>query len=68
VAGSENSQTLQVEPITLTRIEKSPFSPLRKHKARLTILQQATDNSNEGKTKQRLKDEETKTKKECKTK
>jgi hypothetical protein len=46
VAGLENSQTLQVEPITLTRIEKSPFSPLRKHKARLTILQQATENSN----------------------
>jgi hypothetical protein len=45
--------------ISLLRIEKSPFLQLRKNKARLTILQQATENSKEGKTKQRTKDKET---------
>jgi hypothetical protein len=46
--------------ISLIRIEKSPFLQLRKKKARLTILQQATENSREGKTKQKTKDQETK--------
>jgi hypothetical protein len=45
--------------ISLLRIEQSPFLQLRKNKARLTILQQATENSKEGKTKQRTKDKET---------
>jgi hypothetical protein len=36
---------------------------LGKIKARLTLLQQATENSKEGKTKQRTKDQETKTRK-----
>jgi ABC-type uncharacterized transport system fused permease/ATPase subunit len=52
--------------ISLIRIEKSPFSQLRKIKARLTHLQQATENSKEGKTKQRTNDQETETKKEQK--
>jgi hypothetical protein len=43
------------------RIEKSPFSLLRKAKARLTLLQPATENSKERKAKQRTKDQETKT-------
>jgi hypothetical protein len=38
--------------ISLIRIEKSPISWLRKGKARLTLLQPATENSKEGKTKQ----------------
>jgi hypothetical protein len=46
----------------LIRIEKSPFSQLRKGKVRLTLLQPATENSKEGKTKQGKKDEETKNK------
>jgi hypothetical protein len=50
--------------ICLIRIKKSPFSQLRKIKARLTLLQQATENSKEGKTKQRTNDQETETKKE----
>jgi hypothetical protein len=50
--------------IYVIRIEKSPFS--RKIKARLTLLQQAAENSGEGKTKQRTKDQETKTKKDQK--
>jgi hypothetical protein len=39
--------------ICLIRIKKSPFSQLRKIKARLTLLQQATEYSKEGKTKQK---------------
>jgi hypothetical protein len=54
--------------VSLIRIEKSPFSQSRKIKARLTLLQQATENSKEGKTKQRTKDQETETKKEQKIK
>jgi hypothetical protein len=54
--------------ISIIRIEKSPFSWLRKIKARLTLLQRATENSKEGKTKQRTKDQETKTKKDQKNK
>jgi hypothetical protein len=50
--------------ICLLRIEQSPFLQLTKNKARLTILQQATENSKEGKTKQRTNDQETETKKE----
>jgi hypothetical protein len=46
----------------LIRIEKSPFSQLRKGKVRLTLLQPATENSKEGNTKQRTKDQETKNK------
>jgi hypothetical protein len=46
----------------LIRIEKSPFSQLRKGKVRLTLLQPATENSKEGNTKQRTKDQETKIK------
>jgi hypothetical protein len=34
-----------------TRIEKPPFSRLRKSEVTLTILQQATKNSKEGRTK-----------------
>jgi len=49
---------------SLIRIEKSPFSWLRKRKARVTLLQKATEDSKEGKTKQRTKDQEIKTKKE----
>jgi hypothetical protein len=52
----------------LIRIEKSPFSQSRKIKARLTLLQQATENSKEGKTKQRTKDQERTKKKERNTK
>jgi hypothetical protein len=47
---------------SLIRIEKSPFSRLRKGKARLTFLQPATENSKERKKKQRTKDKETKNK------
>jgi hypothetical protein len=36
--------------VSLIRIEKSKFSQSRKIKARLTLLQQATENSKEGKT------------------
>jgi hypothetical protein len=54
--------------ISLIRIKKFPFSQLRKIKARLTLRQQATENSKEGKTKQRTKDQETETKKEQKIK
>jgi hypothetical protein len=54
--------------ISVIRIEKSPFSWLRKIKARLTLLQQATENSKNGKTKQRTKDQETRTKKDQKNK
>ncbi len=50
----------------LIRIKKSPFSQLRKGKARLTLLQPATENSKEGKTKQRAKDRKTKKKKNMK--
>jgi hypothetical protein len=50
-----------LENISLRRIEKSPFSRLRKGKARLTILQPATQNSKEGNEKQITKDQETKT-------
>jgi hypothetical protein len=39
----------------LIRIEKSPFSQLRKGKARLKLLELATENSKEGKAKQRTK-------------
>jgi hypothetical protein len=35
------------------KIKKSPFSRLRKGKVRLTLLQPATENSKEGKAKQR---------------
>lgn len=48
--------------ISLVRIQKSPFSRLRKSKVRLTLLQLATENS-KGKVKQGTKDQETKTKK-----
>jgi hypothetical protein len=48
--------------ISLIRIKKSPFSRLRKGKVRLTLLQPATENSKEGKTKQRRNDQETKNK------
>jgi len=41
--------------ICLIRIKKSPFSQLRKIKARLTLLQQAIENSKEGKTKQKAR-------------
>jgi len=54
--------------ISVIRIEKTPLSQLRKIKARLTLLQQATENSKGGKTKQRTKDQETETKKERKNK
>jgi hypothetical protein len=47
---------------------RKPLSQLRKIKARLTLLQQATENSKGGKTKQRTKDQETETKKEQKNK
>jgi hypothetical protein len=47
-----------------TRIEKSSFSRLRNSKVTLTLLQQATKNSKEGRTKLRRKDQEIKTKKE----
>jgi hypothetical protein len=53
----------QNQYICLIRIKKSPFSQFRKSKARLTLLQQATENSKEAKTKQRTNDQETKTKK-----
>ncbi len=48
------------QTVSLIRIKKSPFSQLRKGKARLTLLQPATENFKEGKTKQRAKDQETK--------
>jgi hypothetical protein len=54
--------------VSLIRIEKSPFSQSRKVKARLTLLQQATENSKEGKTKQRTKDQERTQKKRKNTK
>jgi hypothetical protein len=54
--------------ISVIRIEKTPLSQLNKIKARLTLLQQATENSKGGKTKQRTKDQETETKKEQKNK
>jgi hypothetical protein len=41
--------------ICFIRIKKSPFSQLRKFKARLTLLQQATENSKERKRKQRAR-------------
>jgi hypothetical protein len=47
--------------MSLIRIEKSPFSRLRKGKARLTLLQPATENSKEGNEKQITKDQEKKT-------
>jgi hypothetical protein len=50
-----------LENISLIRIEKSLFSWLRKGKARLTLLQPATENSKEGTEKQITKDQETKT-------
>jgi hypothetical protein len=46
--------------ISLIRIKKSQFSQLRKNKARFKFFQQATENSKEGKTKQRTKHQETK--------
>jgi hypothetical protein len=46
----------------LIRIEKPPFSQLRKGKVRLTLLQPATEDSKDGNTKQRTKDQETKNK------
>jgi hypothetical protein len=46
--------------ISLIRLKKSPFSQLRDGKAMLTV-QLAIENSKEGKTKQRTKDQETKT-------
>jgi len=52
-----------MKDISLIRIDKSPFSRLRKGKARLTFLQPATEYSKEGKKKQRTKDQETKKKK-----
>jgi hypothetical protein len=58
------SSHLENATISLIRITKSPFSQLRKIKARLTRRQQATENSKEGKTKQRTKDQETETNKE----
>jgi hypothetical protein len=48
--------------ISLIRIEKSPFSRSRKGKVRLTLLQPATENSKEGKTKQGTKNQNTKDK------
>jgi len=48
-----------MKDISLIRIDKSPFSRLREGKARLTFLQPATENSKEGKEKQRTKDQET---------
>jgi len=50
-----------LENISLIRIEKSPFSRLRKGKARLTLLQPATENSKGGNEKQITKDHEKKT-------
>ncbi len=46
----------------LIKIKKSPFSRLRKGKVRLTFLQPATEDSKDGKTKQRRNDQETKNK------
>jgi hypothetical protein len=62
------SSHLENATISLIRIKKCPFSQLRKIKARLTLHQQATENSKEGKTKQRTKDQQTETKKEQKIK
>jgi hypothetical protein len=53
--------------VSLIRIEKSKFSQSKKIKARLTLLQQATENSKEGKT-FRTKDQERTQKKEKNTK
>jgi hypothetical protein len=53
--------------VSLIRIEKSRFSQSKKIKARLTLLQQATENSKEGKT-FRTKDQERTQKKEKNTK
>jgi hypothetical protein len=58
---------LSNKSIYLSKELRNPFSRLRKIKARLT-LQQATENSKEAKTKQRTKDQETKTKNDQKTK
>jgi hypothetical protein len=44
----------------IIRIKKSPFSQLRKIKARSTLLQPATENSKKATKKQRTKDQETK--------
>jgi ABC-type uncharacterized transport system fused permease/ATPase subunit len=66
---SRSDKTVLLGPqkaISLIRIEKSPFSQLRKIKARLTHLQQATENSKEGKRKQRTNHQETEIKKEQK--
>jgi hypothetical protein len=40
------------------KIKKSPFTHLREGKVRLTLVQPATENSEEGKTKQRTEIEE----------
>ncbi len=56
-----------IDVISPIRIKNSPISQLRKIKARLT-LQPATENYKERKTKQRTKDQETKTEKDLKTK
>jgi hypothetical protein len=53
--------------VSLIRIEKSRFSKSKKIKARLTLLQQATENSKEVKT-FRTKDQERTQKKETNTK
>jgi hypothetical protein len=50
-----------LENTSLIKIKKSPFSRLRKGKARLTLLQPVTENSKEGNEKQITKDQETKT-------
>jgi len=50
------------QEISLIRILKSPFSWFRKGKARLTLLQPATENSKKGKTKERTKDQGTRNK------
>jgi hypothetical protein len=60
------SSHLENATISLIRIKKCPFSQLRKIKPRLTLRQQ--ENSKEGKTKQRTKDQQTETKKEQKIK
>jgi hypothetical protein len=52
--------------VSLKRIEKSIFSQSKKIKARLTLLEQATENSKEGKT-FRTKDQERTPKKEKNT-
>jgi hypothetical protein len=57
--GKQGTYGYAFHKISLIRIKKSPFSQLRKGKASLTLLQPATENSEEGKTKQRTKDQET---------